>query len=406
MEGLDRERQLHRERGSLMLTMSHYLVRSLVVLAGLGLAAGAIFTRTRPEIVAPSVSPSAAALEPSPVAAAPRPGIQIFNIHAEEHPDRLIFTWETDRRTDTRLRLGRDEDGPGEEHHNPDQERETMHMLTVEGVTRDTLYFYRIVARAPDGVASPAETEALTCSTPLDEAWNRPDDSYAKLTRSYVDKLTRMTPDERDKLLASVNMFIGDCSVVTKAVKKGPAPGMAQVTPAPAAEPVTSALPRTHAPERTEAAPAPAEEPVASAPAAAPPVASPAPATGPGWTLVGTLVTVTLGAGYLIADQVFNGGQGLRELFSSLNIFGMFTPSWGDREAIARLEVTPPNDESVFHTRLWVLRCRMSQDLEGSVRDDADELIGRLQRLYAINRFRACTELDESLAVLDVAGLE
>src|SRR5207253_3219676 len=40
------------------------------------------------------------------------------------------------------------------------------------------------------------------------------------LTKSYVDKLTRMTPDEREKLKASIEKFTGPTGDITEEQKK------------------------------------------------------------------------------------------------------------------------------------------------------------------------------------------
>lgn len=149
-----------------------------------------------------------------------RPEIQIFNIHAEEHPDRVIITWETNLRTDTTVRYGREEGDWDEVRTNPDQTQETMHMITIEGLSPDTLYYYQIVAKDPKGRGVPKETEPLTFSTPANEDWNRQDNSLVNLTKSYVDKLTRMTPDEREKLKASIEKFTGPTGDITTEQKK------------------------------------------------------------------------------------------------------------------------------------------------------------------------------------------
>lgn len=135
-----------------------------------------------------------------------RPELQIHNIHVEAHGDHVIVTWETNLRTDTVVRFGREEEDLDEVVSNPDQPDETMHMARIDGLPRGALGYLRIASRDPRGRAAPALSDVVTYVT---EEPVTGEGSLIQLVKSYIDKLTRMTPDERLKLHSSVGQFAG-----------------------------------------------------------------------------------------------------------------------------------------------------------------------------------------------------
>ena len=152
-----------------------------------------------------------------------RPEIQIFNIHVDEYATKAVVTWETNLRTDTTIKYGKT-DQYEDLRTNPEQKSETIHSITIEGLTPDTTYHYQILASDPRGRGQPKPSEDLQFRTSkedsLGDAQGKENAGLVNLTKSYVDKLTRMTPDEREKLKTSIQKFTDPKTELSQADKK------------------------------------------------------------------------------------------------------------------------------------------------------------------------------------------
>ena len=142
-----------------------------------------------------------------------KPEIAIRNIHWERGDHYIRITWWTNIETDTKVRLGKTRDYAREQE-NKEQLRECEHSIKIEGLEADTHYNFVIVATDPDQAGNPKISENKTLKTlregedPFINEDPSPDPPLVELAKSYVDKLTRMTPDERRKLKESLRQYL------------------------------------------------------------------------------------------------------------------------------------------------------------------------------------------------------
>ena len=150
-----------------------------------------------------------------------RPEIQVFNIHVEEHAQMAVITWETNLRTDTTVKYGKT-DQYEDQKTNSEQKSETIHNINIEGLQPNTMYHYQIIASDPRGRGQPKMSDDLTFTTAKEDKEENPNPNSGliNLTKSYVDKLTRMTPDEREKLKSSIQKFTDPKQELTGQQKK------------------------------------------------------------------------------------------------------------------------------------------------------------------------------------------
>lgn len=137
-----------------------------------------------------------------------RAEVQIFNVHVDEHETKAVITWETNVRTDTTVRYG-----PTESYEdlrmNPEQKSEIIHSITLEGLKQDATCHYQIVATDASWRGEPKCSEDLQFRTSRPGSPPSAKNGLENLVKSYVDKLTRMTPDERERLKQSLGRFTG-----------------------------------------------------------------------------------------------------------------------------------------------------------------------------------------------------
>ena len=158
-----------------------------------------------------------------------RPQIQIANISVEEGATQATINWTTNLRTDTVVQYGKTEEY-GTTQSNFEQKAEMNHSIILTGLDPATVYHFKIIASDPEGKGGSKSSENRTFTTkdssdqgawPGRAAPAGGEDQLQDLAKSYVDKLTRMTPDERAKLKESINRFIdldqGPLSEVRKA---------------------------------------------------------------------------------------------------------------------------------------------------------------------------------------------
>jgi hypothetical protein len=138
----------------------------------------------------------------------------------EESARSAAVTWETNLRTDTVLVLVRG-GGSEERKTNPDQPAETLHSLTLDGLEPRTTYTYRIVATDPRGrgQARTSDRQEFTTTTESPPPGVGGDGALINLLRSYIDKLSRMTPDEREKLKGSILKVTGNRARIDPATR-------------------------------------------------------------------------------------------------------------------------------------------------------------------------------------------
>ncbi|MBI3892656.1 MAG: protein kinase [Candidatus Wallbacteria bacterium] len=146
-----------------------------------------------------------------------RPQIEIINITVEEGATQATISWTTNLRTDTVVQYGKTEEY-GTTQSNFEQKAETNHSIILTGLDPATNYHFKIIASDPEGKGGNKSSEDRTFTTKdsTDPTWKtdrgggggNSEDQLQDLAKSYVDKLTRMTPDERAKLKESINRFI------------------------------------------------------------------------------------------------------------------------------------------------------------------------------------------------------
>ena len=140
---------------------------------------------------------------------------------------KCVLVGQTNIETDTKVRIGTTRDYSREQE-NPEQMRETDHSITISGLEPDTRYHFIIVATDPDQEGQPVYSEDKTFKTlPRGQTRSMFQDNQSnepplvELAKSYVDKLTRMTPDERQKLKHSLqNYLIIDADKILTPEKK------------------------------------------------------------------------------------------------------------------------------------------------------------------------------------------
>lgn len=150
-----------------------------------------------------------------------RPQIVISGIIVEPAAIQAKLSWVTNLKTDTVVRYGRTEEY-GTTQSNFEQKAVTRHSITLQGLDPAVRYHFQILASDPDlrsgTKISPDQTfmtlESLEGQGYLINSLGNSrsegdsEDHLHELAKSYVDKLTRMTPDERAKLKLSISKFI------------------------------------------------------------------------------------------------------------------------------------------------------------------------------------------------------
>jgi hypothetical protein len=134
------------------------------------------------------------------------PEVRIREVQVvDRKPDQVTIRWSTNLETNTKVRFGK-LGGPTRMVENPDQSRELDHSITLHGLEGDVTYQYRVIAQDPDDpdheVTSP---EKRFITRPVLRDRRTP---LIELARSYIDKLDRMTPDEKVKLERSLAEFL------------------------------------------------------------------------------------------------------------------------------------------------------------------------------------------------------
>jgi serine/threonine protein kinase len=139
-----------------------------------------------------------------------RPEIELTNLFAAPESRKVVITFETNIPTDATVRYGiTTQYGSGAA---SAEQRTRSHIVLLDGLTPSTTYHYQILLSDP---AAPGQSRPGTDSTfqtlakdPPPQTPNAP--ALSQLTRDYIDKLGRMTPDEREKLRASILKFSGN----------------------------------------------------------------------------------------------------------------------------------------------------------------------------------------------------
>ena len=143
-----------------------------------------------------------------------KPEIKLRSIREDPSDTEVRINWTSNIETDTKVRLGKTRDHSIEQE-NPKRMRETNHSITISGLEPNTRYHYIIVATDPDQEGQPVYSKDRTFKTLprgqtrsmfQDNKSNEP--PLVELAKSYVDKLTRMTPDERQKLKHSLQNYL------------------------------------------------------------------------------------------------------------------------------------------------------------------------------------------------------
>ena len=142
-----------------------------------------------------------------------KPEIKIRDITVEARDTQVTITWSTNLETDTKIKIGTTRSYTREQE-NPEQKRETDHSITVTGLDPDTTYHYVIIAADPDQEGEEIDSGDRIFKTlsgrsaSIIDPHQSSDPPLVELAKSYVDKLTRMTPDEREKLKKSLKNFL------------------------------------------------------------------------------------------------------------------------------------------------------------------------------------------------------
>lgn len=149
-----------------------------------------------------------------------RPEIKIRDIQVvDRKDDQVTIRWSTNLETDTKVRIGLTRDYTRVVE-NPDQRRELDHSIVIHGLNADTTYHYQIVAMDPEDPDQEVESDDKRFVTRTERSLQERGRPLKELAKSYVDKLTRMTPDEKEKLERSLSEFLPSVENLTKEKKK------------------------------------------------------------------------------------------------------------------------------------------------------------------------------------------
>lgn len=137
-----------------------------------------------------------------------RPEIKIRDIQVVDRKhDQVTIRWSTNLETDTKVRIGENR-SYSRVVENPEQRRELDHSIIIHGLKGNTTYHYQIVASDPDNPQQEVASDDKRFVTRAETGPEGPGAPLKELAKSYVDKLTRMTPDEKDKLERSLSEFL------------------------------------------------------------------------------------------------------------------------------------------------------------------------------------------------------
>lgn len=149
-----------------------------------------------------------------------RPEIKIRDIQVVDRKhNQVTIRWSTNLETDTKVRIGQTRDY-SRIVENPEQRRELDHSIVIHGLKGNTTYHYQIVASDPDNSQQEVTSDDKRFVTRAEAGPNGPTAPLKELAKSYVDKLTRMTPDEKEKLERSLSEFLPSVENLTTDRKK------------------------------------------------------------------------------------------------------------------------------------------------------------------------------------------
>lgn len=149
-----------------------------------------------------------------------RPEIKIRDIQVVDRKhNQVTIRWSTNLETDTKVRIGQTRDY-SRIVENPEQKRELDHSIVIHGLKPNTTYHYQIVASDPDNPDQEVTSDDKRFVTRAESTGSGPGAPLKELAKSYVDKLTRMTPDEKEKLERSLSEFLPSVDNLTQEKKK------------------------------------------------------------------------------------------------------------------------------------------------------------------------------------------
>jgi serine/threonine protein kinase len=149
-----------------------------------------------------------------------RPEIKIRDIQVVDRKhNQVTIRWSTNLETDTKVRIGRTRDY-ARIVENPIQRRELDHSIEIHGLKGNTTYHYQIVASDPDNPDQEMTSDDKRFVTRAEASGGGGNAPLKELAKSYVDKLTRMTPDEKEKLERSLSEFLPNVDNLTLEKKK------------------------------------------------------------------------------------------------------------------------------------------------------------------------------------------
>ena len=144
-----------------------------------------------------------------------KPEIKFLGVSHESYDKEVLIRWTTNLETNTKVQIGKTKNYLREQE-NPQQSSERNHKISISGLNPDTRYYYCIVASSPDNPSEKTRSNDYTFVTKAlgfgpGNIW--PDNKQTEpplyqIAKSYVDKLTRMTPDERQKLRHSLQNYM------------------------------------------------------------------------------------------------------------------------------------------------------------------------------------------------------
>jgi hypothetical protein len=98
--------------------------------------------------------------------------------------------------------------------------RELDHSIEIHGLKGNLTYHYQIVASDPDNPDQEVTSDDKRFVTRAEASTGSTNAPLKELAKSYVDKLTRMTPDEKEKLERSLSEFLPNVDNLTDEKKK------------------------------------------------------------------------------------------------------------------------------------------------------------------------------------------
>jgi len=144
-----------------------------------------------------------------------KPEIKFLGVSPEIYDKEVLIRWTTNLATNTKVQIGTTKNYLREQE-DPGMSSERNHKISISGLKPETRYYYCIVASNPDSPDEETKSDDFMFVTKTlgygsGDIWpenQQTEPPLFQIAKSYVDKLTRMTPDERQKLRHSLQDYM------------------------------------------------------------------------------------------------------------------------------------------------------------------------------------------------------